>query len=267
MDWTGKKILLTGATGGFGSRLARQLSTRGASLFLVDLKVQPEFLKEIQSLSNGDVQSLNCDLSTEAGCKKLVSAIRRKWKDLDMIIHNAGIARSGAFHHVPLDETEKVLSVNLLAPIRISHGLHDCIRNDGMIVHISSVAGLLSPAGLASYAVTKWGIRSLGDVLDQELVGRNVRVLNIHPFFTKTAILDSPTYGPGSPASLPSWLIDDPDKVVAGMIRAMERRKRRYLPGLMARMSYFGSRFMPDVIHYLSRRQVATGKHPIAGKQ
>lgn len=263
MDWTGKKILLTGATGGFGSRLARQLSTRGASLLLADLKVPADFLKEVQSLSNGEVYSINCDLSTEEGCKKLVQAARRKLKNVDLIIHNAGIARSGSFHHVPLEETEKVIAVNLLAPIRVTHGLHDTINENGMIVHISSVAGILAPAGLASYAVTKWGIRSLGDVLDQELVNRNIRVLNIHPFFTKTAILDSPAYGSPGPPKLPSWLVADPDRVVAGMIRAMEKRKRRYMPGWMARFSYFGYRLMPDVIHHLSRRQVATGRHPI----
>ena len=264
MDWTGKKILLTGATGGFGSRLARQLSLRGGTLLMADLKGSPAFLEEIKSVSNGEIYSENCDLSTEAGCKKLVRSTIKKLGHVDLVIHNAGIARKGSFQNVPLDETERVVAVNLLAPIRITHGLHDRINQNGMIVHISSVAGILAPAGLASYVVSKWGIRSLGDVLDQELAGRNIRVLNIHPFFTKTAILDSPGYGEDRSSSIPSWLVDDPDKVVAGMVRAMEKRKRRYLPGLMARLSYFGSRWMPDVIHFISRRQVAQGKHPIA---
>ena len=264
MDWTGKKILLTGATGGFGSRLARQLSVRGASILLADLKVSPAFLKEIQDVSNGEIFSENCDLSTEAGCKKLVRSAIKKLGNVDLIVHNAGIARKGSFQNVPLAETERVVAVNLLAPIRITHGLHDRIKDGGMIVHISSVAGLLAPAGLASYVVSKWGIRSLGDVLDQELAGRNIRVLNIHPFFTRTAILDSPGYGEDRSSSIPSWLVDDPDKVVAGMIRSMEKRKRRYLPGIMARLCYFGARWMPDVIHFFSRRQVAQGKHPIA---
>ena len=235
-----------------------------------DLKFPAGFVDDITSVSNGNIHTQACDLSTEAGCKKLVGATLKKLGQVDMIIHNAGIARSGTFENVPLDETEKVIAVNLLAPIRITHGLHDHIQSGGMIVHISSVAGILAPAGLASYVVSKWGIRSLGDVLDQELVGRGIRVLNIHPFFTKTAILDSPAYGadgnsgPMSPTALPSWLVADPDRVVAGMIRAMEKRKRRYLPGFMARLSYFDSRWMPDVIHHLSRRQVKTGKHPIA---
>ncbi|MCB1166883.1 MAG: SDR family oxidoreductase [Leptospiraceae bacterium] len=263
MEWKGKKVLLTGATGGFGSRLAERLARKGASLFLADLKIPRDFSQRIETLATDTVQTLSVDLSTDAGCKKLCNAVVKNFGPLDVIIHNAGIARKGAFQDVPLEEMERVMAVNLLAPMRISHRLYGSLRDGGLVVHLSSVAGILSPAGLSSYAVTKWGIRSLGDVLDQEWSVRNIRVLNIHPFFARTAILESPDYGSGAPPHLPSWLVNDPDKVVDGMIRAMEKRKRRYLPGLHARLSYLGYRLMPDLIHFLSRRSVQKGKHPI----
>lgn len=255
----GKNILITGASGGFGKELTRQLLQKGSNLILTDLKA-PEtkisfYTDGLESVKGKILGSFAADLSSEAGCGKAYKEAIKIHPQVDVLVNNAGLAFMGKLLDVPAAKWKLILDVNLYAPIYLSQlflpGMLQ--RKYGQIVNLSSCAGITAPGELVYYSVSKFGIRALGEALDSGYRSQGVYTTNIYPFFADTAILKSEQFGTEKPKVVPPLIVDSPKMVVRAIVRGMEKRKMHVFPGFTAKLLRFLTRLSPGFLRGMER--------------
>ena len=243
-----KKIVLTGAAGGFGKEFIRQLLDKGADLILSDMDAQTLETRKTPSGSPGSIlHVVEADLSSPEGCEKLYSDVKERAGDIDILINNAGMLTYGYFHDAPVESFYKLMQVNTLAPMHLSSLFaKDMLnRKSGHIVFLSSVAGFIPTSFETSYSVSKFAIRGFGMALYGEVAKMGISVTNIYPFWANTNILNSPSYGKKRAKRVPSLLIDSPEKVVTAAVKGIEKQKLHVYPGFFAKATWWINKVWP----------------------
>lgn len=247
----GKSILLTGASGGLGSEFAMQLLDLGGQMILSDVKL--ESLDRYKSyLGRGKVLGMIAgDVSSKEGTERFLADVKKITPCPDIIINNAGIAQAGPFGDVPLDRWEKLMNINLISPMRICHYfLPDmAARGSGHIVNISSVAGIVPMPGGAPYTASKHGIKGFSDAIRMDYHKQGIHVSTVHPFFTRTAILQSERFGVNIDINdYPQFMIESPDNVIRETIKAIASKTDFILPGPTAKVLDLMRRLAPGMM-------------------
>ncbi len=256
-------ILITGAGGGFGQELTRQLLAKGSQLILTDhpsvnLSAMLETLEKTGVGAAGKVMAcLDIDLADATGCENLYAAMQQLNINPDIVINNAGIALLGNMADIPVERWENMLQINLLTPMRLSSlfAADMMARQQGHIVNISSLAGWIASPGLTAYAASKHGLRGFSEGLRYELAAYNVRVTTVYPFFSRTPILNAPRFGhfAESAISLPAALTTDPKQIIAKTIRAIERNQNEVFPDKFALVGQWIKRYFPVALSWLGQ--------------
>ncbi|MFM7447436.1 MAG: SDR family NAD(P)-dependent oxidoreductase [Leptolyngbyaceae cyanobacterium] len=262
-------VLLTGATGGFGQELTRQLLRAGSRLILTDLDaVKLGQLAATQpDKATGEVLAcLVADLSTANGCDLLYQQVQALNIPVDILINNAGIAMVGQMDEVPWEQWERLININLLAPMRLSSLFVAPMiaRRSGHIVNISSTAGWVATAGLTHYSTSKFGLRGFSEGLLTEVSPYKVRVTAVYPFFSRTPILQAKRYGTLAQAfeGIPDALITDPRVVMHRTLQGVERNQLHVFPDRIAYTAHLLKRFAPwllDWIHHRLKQRMSRG--------
>ncbi|MBI2890451.1 MAG: SDR family NAD(P)-dependent oxidoreductase [Nitrospirae bacterium] len=244
-----KIILITGANGGLGTELVRQLHVTRAKLILTDIASAPA------SNSSRTTAYIPADIRTRAGCEALAKAVRKVSRIVDILINNAGLATAGDFVDVPDDEWEAQIEVNLLAAMRLTRLLLPGMieRRSGHIVNISSLGGHVALPKTTTYATSKWGLRGFGMALHGELAGHNIKVSNAYPSFTRTAILDAPRFGYEQKRELPAFMVSEPSAVASKILRGVARGQLHIFPSADARLVALLVRLFPGLNGPLTR--------------
>ncbi len=252
-------VLITGAAGGFGQELTRQLSIAGSRLILTDLDADA-LHKRVESIqrdvSTGEILAcLGVDLSSSEGCQTLYEKVTALGVPVDILINNAGIAAIGLLHEVPQAKWEHLMQINLLTPMRLSAlFIPDMIaRRKGHIVNISSLAGWVGTAGMVPYCASKFGLRGVSEGLSDELKPYNIKVTGVYPFFSRTPILQSERYGSFAErnTNLPDYLITDPAEVMRQTIQGIARDRLEVFPDNIARNSSLLKRYFPSLLAWI----------------
>jgi short-subunit dehydrogenase len=267
-------VLITGATGGFGQELTRQLLGKGSRLILTDRPAanvaarSQAILQEYNGNQAGSFSKVgeilacfDVDLATNAGCEALYAATQQLATPIDVLINNAGMAVAGAMADIPPEQWEQLMELNLLTPMRLStrYGADMMARRRrGHIVNMSSLAGWIALPGITAYAASKFGLRGFGEGLRQELVPYNVQVTTVYPFFSRTPILESPRFGALAEKAdpLPQRLITDPARIISRTIGAIERNQAEVFPDGVAAWSHRFKRYWPGLIDRIGRQLV-----------
>jgi NAD(P)-dependent dehydrogenase (short-subunit alcohol dehydrogenase family) len=253
-----KIVLITGAGGGFGRHMVRQFRDAGAKLLLTDLT--DDALHDAAADAGDDlVAMLATDLATDAGCDAVIELCRAANRVPDILVNNAGVGFAGRIDHVPRENWEALMQLNLLAPMRlVNHFVPAMVeRGSGHIVNISSLAGWVGSHGMSAYCASKFGLRGFGVALAADLEDTGVHVTNVYPCFARTPILDSPRYGYDEPMEVPPGLISEPEDVVAEMIAGIRRNRLHVFPDKHARRVHLLTRFVPWLVPMLNRRMRA----------
>lgn len=257
-----RTVLITGAAGGFGQSLAKQLVAAGSRLVLADLDAEVLRARTTATLAGAGLADhagvvlgyLAADLATPDGADRLYAECVAVVPEIDILINNAGVAMSGAFLATPRACWETLLQVNLHAPLRLVALWAPAMvaRGSGHIVNISSVAGLVGTPGLAAYSTAKFGLRGFTEALAAELRPHGVRVTGVYPFFARTPILKSPHFGDEPPPKLPARLVSGADEVMAAVLRGIERDAVHVYPTRTARVTDVLRRVAPGVLRWLA---------------
>ena len=186
IDLKGKKVLLTGASGGLGKAIAIELAKNGADICLTG-RNQVE-LKDLQKTIGGKTEVVLSDLSNPAGINDLANTAQEKMGQIDILINNAGITRDNLFIRMSDDEWNDVININLNSIFKLTKLLIKGMikRRFGRIINITSVIGVAGGAGQSNYSASKAGIIAFSKSLAQEVGSRSVTVNSIAPGFIET---------------------------------------------------------------------------------
>ena len=182
----GKKVLVTGASGGIGKAIAIELSSNGADLCLTGRNKSE--LESLQKLIGGNCQIVISDLSKSEGIDELANSAQEKMGQIDILINNAGITRDNLFMRMSEEDWNEVINVNLNSIFKLTkHLIKGMIkRRYGRIINITSVIGVAGGAGQSNYSASKAGIIAMSKSLAQEVGSRSVTVNSIAPGFIET---------------------------------------------------------------------------------
>jgi 3-oxoacyl-[acyl-carrier protein] reductase len=198
-DLHGMTALVTGASGGIGSSIARALARQGARLAVsgsnaTKLRAFRDELDEHtpQHLQEVDHVAITCDLSNPEDVEKLVPAAVASLGKLDILVNNAGITRDNLAMRMKDEEWDAVIRVNLEAAFRLMRAATRPMMKAkfGRIVTITSVVGATGNPGQMNYAAAKGGLTAMSKSLAQEIASRGITVNCVAPGFIRTAMTE-----------------------------------------------------------------------------
>jgi 3-oxoacyl-[acyl-carrier protein] reductase len=190
-DLTNRVALVTGASGGLGSAIARALHGQGAKLVLSGTR--REALDALAAELGERAFVVPCDLSDKDAVEKLVPAAEAAAGPVDILVNNAGVTRDGLFLRMKDEDWETVMTVNLFSAFRLSRAVLKGMmkRRHGRIVNITSIVGVTGNGGQANYAASKAGLIGMSKSLAAEVATRNVTVNCIAPGFIASPMTDA----------------------------------------------------------------------------
>jgi 3-oxoacyl-[acyl-carrier protein] reductase len=191
-DLTGMTALVTGASGGLGSPIAKSLAAQGARLAVSGSN--SEKLEAFRNELGGDHVAIPCNLSNGPAVDSLVpQAVDALGGKLDILVNNAGVTRDNLVMRMKDEEFLDVLQVNLEAAFRLMRAAAKPMMKArfGRIISITSVVGVTGNPGQANYVASKAGLIGLTKSVAQELASRGITVNAIAPGFMTSAMTDA----------------------------------------------------------------------------
>lgn len=189
-DLNNKNALITGASGGIGSAIARRLHAAGAKVALSGTRQEP--LERLAEELGERAYILPCNLSDMAAVEALPKQAIDALGSLDILVNNAGITRDNLFMRMSDEEWQSVIDVNLTATMKLCKGaLRGMMKSRwGRIINISSVVGATGNPGQGNYAASKAGMVGMSKSLAYEVASRGITVNVVAPGFIATAMTD-----------------------------------------------------------------------------
>lgn len=186
MQLKGARILLTGASGGLGSALARELANAGAALLLSGR--ESPALARIGLPAGAEYCLVQADLTQSSGIESTVQAARDF--GINVLINNAGVADFGLLAEQEWERVERLLATNLAAPVRLTQALLPWLMQqpEAVVLNIGSAFGSIPFAGFTAYSAAKAGLRGFSQALRRELADTSVRVIHVSPRAIDTPI-------------------------------------------------------------------------------
>ncbi|HWI77354.1 MAG TPA: 3-oxoacyl-[acyl-carrier-protein] reductase [Sphingomicrobium sp.] len=190
-DLTGMTALVTGASGGLGSAIAKALAGQGARLAVSGSNV--EKLERFREELGGDHVAIGCNLSDASAVDQLVPSAVDALGKLDILVNNAGITRDNLLMRMKDEEFEDVIKVNLEAAFRLMRAAAKPMMKArfGRIISITSVVGVTGNPGQANYVASKAALIGLTKAVAQELASRGVTANCVAPGFMTSAMTDA----------------------------------------------------------------------------
>jgi short-subunit dehydrogenase len=246
------EVLLTGATGGIGHAIARAIASRGGRLILSARR--PEVLEPLAAEVGG--RAVACDLAQREEVARLVSEAG----PVDVLIANAALPASGLIDDLTQEQIDRMLEVNLRAPIALARGLAPGMaqRGRGHMVFVSSLSGKAVGPASSIYSATKFGLRGFALALREDLRSAGVGVSVVLPGFISHAGMFA-----DSGAQLPFGVATrSPDDVASAVISAIERNRAEIdVAPITMRLGATVAGAAPAVAAAVSRR---LGSHRVA---
>ena len=246
MELRDHTILLTGATGGLGQAIARELARRGAALILTGRRA--DVLDPLAAETGG--HAIVCDLGDAGDLERLLEAVGA---DVDALVANAGLPGSGHISSFSVEEIDRALAVNLRAPMVMAARLAGPMvaRGAGHLLFVSSLSGLAASGGGSVYSATKFGLRGFAHALRDDLRDSGVGVSVVLPGFIREGGMFHE-----SGTRLPRFVgTRTPEDVAEAVARAIEddRAEIGVAPlGLRAGAAFGG--LMPELSARIQRR-------------
>ena len=231
-DLSGMTALVTGASGGLGSSIAKALAAQGARLALSGSNVDK--LNAFAAGLGGDHVALPCDLSDAAAVDALVPSALEALGKLDILVNNAGITRDNLAMRMKDEEFSEVIKINLEAAFRLMRAACKPMMKArfGRIISVTSVVAVTGNPGQANYVASKAGLIGMSKAIAQEVASRGITVNCVAPGFMTSAMTDA--LGDAQKASIlsriPAGKMGSGDDIGAGIVY-LASREAGYITG------------------------------------
>ncbi len=219
-DLTGKCALVTGASGGLGAAIAKDLHTAGATVAISGTREAA--LQGLASELGDRVHVVPCNLSDMDAVDTLIKDAEAAMGQVDILVNNAGITRDGLAMRMKDEDWDTVLNVNLKSAFKLSK---NCLRGmmkrrTGRIINITSIVGVTGNPGQMNYAASKAGMIGMSKSLAQEIAARGITVNCVAPGFIATAMTDelSDSQKENLLTNVPAGRLGDPGDISAAVL-------------------------------------------------
>jgi short-subunit dehydrogenase len=272
-EFSGGTAVVTGAASGIGAALAIALAARGSNLVLLDRDADrlAGVTDGIRAAHPGlAVATYVADLSDDEATATVAAELAAAHPETTLVVNNAGVALGGRFDQVTLEEFDWVMAVNFRAVVRLTHALLPVLKAHpgSHLVNVSSVFGIMAPAGQAAYSASKFAVRGFSESVRHELAENGVGVTVVHPGGIKTRIAETARTGSG--VSRDEWeqgqkqfrklLTIAPETAAGQIVEAIERRRPRLLIGWSAKVPDVLVRLLPGTYWKLVARSAGRGR-------
>jgi short-subunit dehydrogenase len=248
--------LITGASSGIGAEFARQLAGRRCDLVLTARRTQmlDALANDLKARHGIEVETLTADLATPDGIALVEARLARG--DVDLLVNNAGFGIGKTFARAELAGQEAMLSVHMLAPMRLMHAALPAMieRRRGGVINVASLAAFFSLPGNANYSATKAYLMRFSRAVDGEVRRKGVTVQALCPGFTITEFHDDVERVRFERRG-PAFIWGSAADVVRASLRAFDRRQSLCIPGAVNKAAYWvGKTGIADLVLPLFRR-------------
>lgn len=253
--FTGKVVVITGASSGIGEAIAREFALNGSKVVLAARSEQN--LSRITS----ELLALGCeaifvktDVSIEADCRNLIEKTVERFGTVNILINNAGISMRASFADVDLSVLHRLMDVNFWGTVYCTkYALPHLVREKGSLVGVSSIAGFHGLPGRTGYSASKFAIHGFLETIRIENLKNGLHVMIIAPGFTSTeirkhaltAIGDEQGESPLDEKSLMS-----PEYVAKWVLKGIRKKKRNKLLTWYGRLTALFQRILPGVVDW-----------------
>jgi short-subunit dehydrogenase len=264
--YTGKVIVVTGASSGIGRALCRALAPQRPRLVLA-ARDEVALRAVAAACAEGGAETLvvPADVTSPEACRALVSRTVERFAALDVLVNNAGIGMIARLDELQdLSVYERLMRVNYLGCVYLTHAaLPHLKKSRGQIVTVASVAGLTGVPTRTGYSASKHAVFGFFDSLRIELAGTGVSVTMIAPDFVVSDIHNRAIGPDGKPlgkSPLQESKIMTAEECAALVVKAMEKRRRLLITSWRGRVGRFVRLLAPGLIDAVARRAVARGR-------
>jgi 3-oxoacyl-[acyl-carrier protein] reductase len=190
-DLTGRRALVTGASGGIGGAIARGLHGQGATVALSGTR--RDALEAVAAELGDRTLVLPANLSDPAAVDALIAEAEAAMGGLDILVNNAGITRDALAVRMKDEDWQAVIDLNLVATFRLCRAALKGMmkQRSGRIINIGSISGVIGNPGQANYAAAKAGIVGMSKAMAQEVATRGITINCVAPGFIATAMTDA----------------------------------------------------------------------------
>lgn len=224
--------MVTGASSGIGEAFARLLAAAGSDLILVARRGErlETLAGELQAAWACNTEVIAADLIEPDDLSRVEARLREGHPPIDLLVNNAGVGSHGRFAGLAIDGEERLIRLNVLAPVRLtSAALAGMVaRGHGAVINISSISGEQPIPGVATYAATKAFLTSFSESLHGELRRQGVTVTAVLPGFTHSEFHDHANM---SRSAIPGFAWMNPSEVAASALTAAGAGKAVCIPG------------------------------------
>lgn len=264
--FTGKVVVLTGASQGIGHALAMALARQRARLVLAarDATRLAEVTSECEALG-AEAIPVPTDVANFDECRFLIEGATATFGRLDCLVNNAGIGMIARFDEVQgLESYERLMRVNYLSCVHLTHhALPHLVKTRGLVVAVASLAGLTGVPTRTAYAASKHAVIGFFDSLRVELIGSGVDVTIVAPDFVVSEIHKRALGADGKAlgtSPIQEGRIMSAERCAELILAAMERRQRLAILSLRGRLGRFVRLVAPGLIDRIAVRAVREGR-------
>jgi NAD(P)-dependent dehydrogenase (short-subunit alcohol dehydrogenase family) len=223
------RVLVTGAASGLGEALTRAFRGRGDEVLATDVATGAD---------------LRLDITSDDDWAAALAWVGKQWGGLDVLVNNAGVAGGGRIDVAGIDEWQRIFEVNLLGVVRGCRTFTPLFKAQasGRIVNVASLAGLVHPAGMASYNAVKAGVVALTETLGHELAPYGVTAHAVCPSYFRTNLLSSLRGADQVLGAVVTQLVATSpftaDDIATAVVAGIDAGDELILPDPMARAAY-----------------------------
>lgn len=256
MELNNCRVIITGAAGGIGSKIAKELAQQGAQLGLIDLRQDglDALRDELLTTGTKQIHTVSTDLCSHEGRLHAIDQLRSAMGGFDLLINNAGVVDFNDFSAQEPALIERIYQINLVAPILLSRALLPGMieQGHGKIVNVGSTFGSIGFAYFAAYSSSKFGMRGFSEALRRELDGTGVEVCYCAPRAVKTAANSDAVY---RMAEATRMNMDEPADVAHFIVNAITQDKKSAYFGWPEKLFVRINALLPALVDNALRKQ------------
>lgn len=255
--FSNKTVVVTGGTDGIGKALVAQLLESGAKVSTCGRN--QEKLNALKKQFEGKaLKVVQADVSREEDCKNFIEQTLEEFKQIDVLINNAGISMHSLFRDVSLETMRRVMETNFWGSVYCTKfALESIIKNKGMIVGVSSIAGYRGLPERSGYSASKFALNGWLEALRTEMLSEDVHVMWVCPGFTASNIRNVALNSEAKPqgeSPLDEEKLMTAKKCAGHILKAMKRKKRTLVLTFQGKETVFMNKFFPGWTDRLTQK-------------